>query len=178
MKKIFCILFTLMAVCAGAQSTSTDLVPDYTWADDNHRDWCDKGIGTAFLAYNGYLHVFNYQGNGTRKGGHAYMYQINEHCTKPCFFLAIIKVGRSRTLTTASNSNFPTRCILRPGSISQAFTFTDADGMVFLHIGRPTRENMIPIRQTKAMSVTPNCPLMSTKSVLHTTTPQSRYPLY
>jgi|GEM_PF-878369 len=56
---------------------SQTLVPEAHWIDGNHRDWYDNGIGTAFLAYNGVLHAFNYQSNGATKGGHAYMYTIN-----------------------------------------------------------------------------------------------------
>lgn len=141
MKKIFCILFTLMAACAGAQSTatSTDLVPDYTWADDNHRDWCDKGIGTAFLAYNGYLHVFNYQGNGTRKGGHAYMYQINEHNTTNLADVNLddYKVGPSADHDNRIEFNFPSEgCSYDEGAVlGRAFTFTYAGtAWFFMHI--------------------------------------------
>jgi len=56
---------------------SQSLVPDAFWNDGNHRPWCDKGLGTTFLTYNGVLHVFNYQGNGNTNGGHTYMYTIN-----------------------------------------------------------------------------------------------------
>jgi len=108
-------------------------------ADDNHRDWCDKGIGTAFLAYNGYLHVFNYQGNGTRKGGHAYMYQINEHCTTNLADINLddYKVGPSSDHDNRIEFNFPSEgCSYDEGAVlGRAFTFTYAGtAWFFMHI--------------------------------------------
>lgn len=53
--------------------------PDDTpWKDANNRTWYQSGYGTAFYNYNGVIHVFNYQDNGIRNGGHTYMYTINK----------------------------------------------------------------------------------------------------
>jgi hypothetical protein len=74
MKKYISLIALVILSFSGISQT---LVPEATWIDGNHRDWCDKGLGTTFLSYNGVLYAFNYQGNGIRKGGHAYMYTIN-----------------------------------------------------------------------------------------------------
>lgn len=74
MKKYILLVAINIISCLGI---SQSLVPEATWIDGNQRDWCDKGLGTAFLSYNGVLYAFNYQDNGIRNGGHAYMYTIN-----------------------------------------------------------------------------------------------------
>lgn len=74
MKKAILFIFTLIPFI----SLSQTLIPEAHWKDGNNRVWCDKGIGTAFTTNNGILTSFNYQGNGTRNGGHVYMYTIDE----------------------------------------------------------------------------------------------------
>jgi hypothetical protein len=76
MKKV--IQLTLILILLPFLGVSQSLLPEAHWSDGNQRPWCDKGIGTSFLTYNGVLYAFNYQGNGTNKGGHAYMYTINK----------------------------------------------------------------------------------------------------
>lgn len=107
MKKIFCLLFLLTALMGKSQITET-LSGNAVWADDNHRDWCDKGLGTCLLNYNGILMAFNYQGNGTRKGGHAYMYQINEaHSTSPDHHMDDYAVGPTGDHNNKLEFRFP-----------------------------------------------------------------------
>jgi len=74
MKKIIYLIVLLIPFFGLSQT----LVPEAHWIDGNHRDWCDKGIGTAFTSHNGTVTAFNYQGNGWLSGGHVYMYTINE----------------------------------------------------------------------------------------------------
>lgn len=107
MKKIISLLFLFMALISNAQITET-LTNNATWADDNHRDWCDKGLGTCLLNYNGILMSFNYQGNGTRNGGHAYIYQINKaHSTSPDHHMDDYDVGPSNDHTNKLVFGFP-----------------------------------------------------------------------
>lgn len=76
MRKLYILLLIVLPVLGWSQT----LTPEAYWHDGNSRDWTDsdKGLGTTFFQYNGVLYCFNYQGNGIRKGGHAYMYNINE----------------------------------------------------------------------------------------------------
>lgn len=137
MKNLIYILFILFTLTVSAQTT--DLVPDASWADDNHRDWCDKGMGTATLSYNGLFMVFNYQGNGTRKGGHAYMYQINENCKTDLNDVNMddYKVGPSADHDNRIEFNFPGEgSSYDEGAVmGRAFTFVyNGTGWFFMHI--------------------------------------------
>lgn len=107
MKKIFSLLVLLTAFGSRAQITET-LNNNAIWYDDNHRDWCDKGLGTCLMNHNGILMAFNYQGNGTRNGGHAYMYQINkEHYTTPRTYMDDYKVGPEGDCNNRITFGFP-----------------------------------------------------------------------
>jgi hypothetical protein len=137
MKKLIYILFALLSITVSAQTT--DLVPDAVWADDNHRDWCDKGMGTTTLSYNGLFMVFNYQGNGTRKGGHAYMYQINQNCKTNLDDVNMddYKVGPSADHDNRIEFNFPgeSSSYDEGAVLGRAFTFTfNGTGWFFMHI--------------------------------------------
>lgn len=76
MKRILLIIAIAVPFLSFAQSTVN---PDDTpWRDGNNRTWYQSGLGTDFINYNGVIHVFNYQDNGIRNGGHTYMYTINK----------------------------------------------------------------------------------------------------
>lgn len=81
------------------------LFPDAHWNDGNHRSWCDKGIGTAFTSNNGILTSFNYQGNGTRNGGHVYMYTIDEALKTSQTDLSSIKMNDFKLGPSSSYNN-------------------------------------------------------------------------
>ncbi|MCX6265954.1 MAG: T9SS type A sorting domain-containing protein [Bacteroidetes bacterium] len=81
------------------------LVPEAHWTDGNHRAWCDKGIGTAFTSYNGILTSFNYQGNGTRNGGHVYMYTIDEALKTSQTDLSSVKMSDFKLGPSSDNNN-------------------------------------------------------------------------
>jgi hypothetical protein len=101
MKKWIHFILMLVPVWGFGQT----LVPEAHWIDGNHRDWCDKGIGTAFTTYNGIVTSFNYQGNGTRSGGHVYMYTIDEALKTTQSDLSSIKMNDFKLGPSASYNN-------------------------------------------------------------------------
>ncbi len=138
MKYLFFILFAFLSVFANAQTTA-NLTPEATWADDNHRDWCDHGTGTAFLGYNGVLYAFNYQGNGTRNGGHAYMYTVNKGNLTDLTNVNLedYKVGPSADHDNRIEFKFPgENTSYDEGAVlGRAFTFTyNSTAWFFMHI--------------------------------------------
>ena len=101
MKTLIHFIIILIPVFGFGQS----LVPEAHWNDGNHRDWCDKGIGTAFTSNNGILTSFNYQGNGTRQGGHVYMYTIDEALKTSQTDLSNVKMSDFKLGPSADNNN-------------------------------------------------------------------------
>ncbi|MEI7499784.1 MAG: T9SS type A sorting domain-containing protein [Bacteroidota bacterium] len=81
------------------------LIPEAHWNDGNDRPWCDKGIGTAFTSNNGILTSFNYQGNGTRGGGHVYMYTIDEALKTSQTDLSNVKMSDFKLGPSADHDN-------------------------------------------------------------------------
>jgi len=101
MKKLILIILALIPVFGYTQS----LFPEAHWKDGNDRPWCDKGIGTAFTSNNGILTSFNYQGNGTRSGGHVYMYTIDEALKTSQTDLSNVKMSDFKLGPSADNNN-------------------------------------------------------------------------
>ena len=101
MKTLVHIIIILIPFLGFGQS----LIPEAHWIDGNHRDWCDKGIGTAFTSYNGIVTSFNYQGNGTRNGGHVYMYTIDEALKTNQTDLSSVKMNDFKLGPSASYNN-------------------------------------------------------------------------
>jgi len=97
---IYCIIL-LIPVFGSGQT----LVPEAHWIDGNHRDYCEKGLGTAFTSVSGILTSFNYQSNGTRNGGHVYMYTIDEAQKTSQTDLNNIKMNDFKLGPSADNNN-------------------------------------------------------------------------
>ncbi|MEI6436848.1 MAG: hypothetical protein WCP32_18645, partial [Bacteroidota bacterium] len=101
MKKLILFIIMLIPVIGFGQS----IVPEAHWKDGNDRPWCDKGIGTAFTSNNGILTSFNYQGNGTRQGGHVYMYTIDEALKTSQTDLSNVKMSDFKLGPSADHDN-------------------------------------------------------------------------
>jgi hypothetical protein len=97
---IYCIIL-LIPVFGSGQT----LVPEAHWIDGNQRDYCEKGLGTAFTSVSGILTSFNYQSNGIRNGGHVYMYTIDEALKTSQTDLNNIKMNDFKLGPSADNNN-------------------------------------------------------------------------
>ena len=101
MRKLIHFIIMLIPVIGFGQS----LIPEAHWNDGNNRAWCDKGLGTAFTSNNGILTAFNYQGNGTRNGGHVYMYTIDEAIKTSQTDLSNVKMSDFQLGPSADHNN-------------------------------------------------------------------------